>query len=48
MVKIIVSLAVLSVVIFSCVLTWKDYITKTDNWKVMLISLAVYIVYMSW
>ncbi len=48
MVKIIVSLAVLCVVIFSCFLTWKDYITKTDNWKVMLISLAVYIVYMSW
>lgn len=48
MFKLILSLSVICVVFFSCVLTWKEYITKTDNWKVLIIVLMAYFIYMVW
>lgn len=48
MFKLILSMSVICVVVFSCVLTWKEYITKTDNWKVLVIVLMAYFIYMVW
>ncbi|MDQ1228420.1 hypothetical protein QE443_004681 [Pantoea ananatis] len=48
MIKLILSMSVICVVVFSCVLTWKEYITKTDNWKVLVIVLMAYFIYMVW
>lgn len=48
MVKIIVSLAVFFIVVFSCFLTWKQYITHADNWKVLIILLMAYWIYIVW
>jgi len=48
MVNIFASLALIGVGIISCILTWKQYITYLDNWKVIIIAMIAYTIYLSW
>lgn len=46
--KILISVALIGIGIISSILTWKQYITYTANWKVLIISMIAYTIYLSW